>query len=63
MSELNIPQSGPLASLSDRRMNLLESRALANVNNAHIRQKQKKIFRRTYNVGKYNQASNKCVDI
>ena len=53
MTEPNIPQSGPLASLSDRRMNLLESRALANVNNAHIRQKQKKIFRRTYNVGKY----------
>jgi hypothetical protein len=53
ISEPNIPQSGPLASLSDRRMSLLESRALANVNNAHVRQKQKKIFRRTYNVGKY----------
>ena len=30
-----------------------ESRALEHLNNEHMRQKQKKIYRRTYNVGKY----------
>ena len=42
-------------------MNLLESRALANVNTAHMRQKQKRFF--VVQCRNINQTSNKCIDI